>query len=166
MPLPDALRRWAMPLLLAALAPAVAGVCVLRAAGNASEVIAQRGYEFIPLEAAMKHRIYKTPVPPKGSWLRGWAALAGNKAGAGAASRGLSRDTLQGLPCRPSRRARRSCRARRDAGCGPQRQQPSAVSRILKGRTSAPARLTMIGNRGRDGVGPVPYMRTERPRRL
>lgn len=43
------------------------------------EVIAQRGYEFIPLEAAMKHRIYKTPVPPKGSWLRGWAALQGTR---------------------------------------------------------------------------------------
>jgi hypothetical protein len=37
MPLPDALRRWAMPLLLAALLPAVAGVCVLRAAGSASQ---------------------------------------------------------------------------------------------------------------------------------
>jgi len=43
------------------------------------EVIAQRGYEFIPLEAAMKHRIYKTPVPPKGSWLRGWAARRGTR---------------------------------------------------------------------------------------
>jgi hypothetical protein len=43
------------------------------------EAIAQRGYEFIPLEAAMKHRIYKTPVPPKGSWLRGWAARQGTR---------------------------------------------------------------------------------------
>jgi peptidoglycan/xylan/chitin deacetylase (PgdA/CDA1 family) len=43
------------------------------------EVIAQRGYEFIPLEAALKNRIYRTPLPSKGSWLRSWAARQGTR---------------------------------------------------------------------------------------
>ncbi len=42
-----------------------------------ARTIERRGYRFISLEEALADKAYGEPVPPKGSWLRGWAARKG-----------------------------------------------------------------------------------------